>query len=73
MTERMHAIERRTGVVEAFDGESGLGTIVDDTAVRYPFHCVEVADGTRTIKVGTSVGFTVSSRFGRREATAIIG
>ena len=66
-------MQRRVGVVEAFDGGSGLGTIVDDAGVRYPFHCVELADGTRTIEVGTSVGFTVDSRFGRREAPAIVG
>ena len=42
------------------------------TARRYPFHCTAIADGTRTIEVGTAVTFEVRpAGMGRWEATAI--
>ena len=32
------------------------------------FHCVEIADGTRTIEVGTDVEFECMVKFGADEA-----
>ncbi len=46
-----------TGVVTEFDAEVGLGVIVDGDDSRWPFHCTAIADGTRTIEVGTVVRF----------------
>jgi cold shock CspA family protein len=60
-----------TGTVSAFDKESGLGEITNDTAV-YPFHCTAIADGTRDIEVGKAVTFTIAAgHLGRLEAMDI--
>ena len=42
----------RRGIVAAFDAEQGLGTVCGDDGIEYPFHCIEIADGTRTIPAG---------------------
>ena len=59
-----------TGIVVDFDATVGLGVIEAD-GVRYPFHCVEIADGSRDIAVGGGVTFEVLCKFGRYEAAAI--
>jgi CspA family cold shock protein len=59
------------GTVAAFDDPRGLGTITADDGVAYPFHCTQIADGTRTIAVGTAVRFELLPKLGRYEATAI--
>ena len=59
------------GRVDEFDAEVGLGVIVGEDGRRYPFHCVEIADGTRDIAVGTPVRFDVLPKFGRYEAARI--
>ena len=41
------------GTVIAFDDGAGLGTVATADGARYRFHCVEIADGSRTIAVGT--------------------
>jgi cold shock CspA family protein len=46
-----------TGVVTAFDGPRGLGEITAVDGTTYPFHCVAIADGTRSIAVGQAVDF----------------
>lgn len=59
------------GVVTEFDDPRGLGTI-EAGGQAYPFHCTAIADGTRTIEVGTSVAFAVRpGLMGRWEATAV--
>jgi cold shock CspA family protein len=60
------------GEVTAFDDHVGLGEVTaDDGAVR-PFHCTAIADGSRTIAVGTRVTFAaVPGRSGRWEAVQI--
>jgi cold shock CspA family protein len=50
----------RTGVVAVFDDPRGLGTVVDEDGLRYDFHCTAVADGSRTIAVGTPVTFLLA-------------
>lgn len=61
-----------TGTVTEFDAHRGLGTIESDDGHRYPFHCTQVADGTRDIAVGTKVRFeVVAGVLGRREAAAL--
>jgi CspA family cold shock protein len=58
-------------MVRSFDEHIGLGTIVDDDGAEYLFHCVEIADGTRTIDVGTRVVFVPMRKFGKWEAAAV--
>ena len=70
MTERAHDVVH-TGVVSAFDADVGLGTISGGDGVEYPFHCIEIADGSRDIPVGTRVGFDVIPKLGRWEAARI--
>lgn len=57
-----------TGRVTAFDEHVGLGTVTDETGGELLFHCVEIADGSRTIEIGTVVEFDVVAKFGRDEA-----
>ncbi len=58
---------RINGVVADFDDPRGLGHISADGIV-YPFHCVSIADGTRSIAVGDPVSFVALSKLGRHEA-----
>ena len=60
----------RTGTVTEFDADVGLGA-VESEGVSYPFHCVEIADGSRSIDVGTEVTFDLLCKFGRYEAASI--
>jgi len=60
-----------SGVVTEFDDSAGLGTITADDGVHHPFHCTQIADGTRTIAVGASVTFDLIARLGRYEAAEI--
>jgi len=59
-----------TGTVTGFDADVGLGVIEADGA-RYPFHCIEIADGSRDIAVGAVVTFDVLCKLGRYEAASI--
>ena len=59
-----------TGEVTAFDEAKGYGDVrSDDDGRDYFFHCTTIADGSRTIEVGTRVEFeVVAGRLGRWEA-----
>ena len=59
------------GTVTTFDEPKGLGTIMAEDGGLYPFHCTQIADGTRTIAVGQAVRFEILPKLGRYEATAI--
>jgi CspA family cold shock protein len=59
---------RRRGVVVAFDESVGLGEIEVADGTRVPFHCIEIADGSRSIDIGTEVSFDLLAKFGRWEA-----
>jgi cold shock CspA family protein len=61
----------RRGVVAAFDEQSGLGVVATHDGIEHAFHCVEIADGSRTIDVGTEVSFDLLGKFGRWEAANI--
>jgi cold shock CspA family protein len=67
------AVDRaHTGTVTAFDDDRGLGEVADDEGAAWPFHCTAIADGSRTILVGTAVTFDViPGRLGRWEATGL--
>ena len=61
-----------TGVVSEFDEASGLGRVTADDGATYGFHCTQIADGTRTIAVGSRVAFEVVPwHRGRYEAVAL--
>lgn len=61
------------GVVTAFDPERGLGTVVSDAGRELPFHCTAVADGSRSVEVGTAVVFEAApGHLGRYEARALV-
>ena len=63
---------RSEGRVSAFDEHRGLGEITTGDGNVYAFHCTAIADGTRTIAVGTDVQFDlVPGCLGRWEAAAI--
>jgi cold shock CspA family protein len=56
------------GEVTEFDEGRGLGTVTGADGTRYLFHCIEVADGTRTIEIGRPVVFQPLPKFGRIQA-----
>ncbi len=62
------------GTVVDFDVQVGIGTVEVDaqTALRYRFHCTQIADGTRSVEVGARVGFVaVAAHGGVFEAAGI--
>jgi CspA family cold shock protein len=57
-------IEAAGGAGEAVGGAAQAG--------RYPFHCTQIADGSRTVAVGARVSFgLLAGRAGRWEAADI--
>lgn len=61
-----------TGTVTVWDDDRGLGEVTTAEGTVVPLHCVGIADGSRTIEVGTSVTFhLVAGRAGRWEAWAV--
>ena len=62
----------RDGTITDFDESRGLGEVTDETGTVYTFHCVEIADGTRSIAIGTTVRFDVLTKLGRYEAARIV-
>ena len=67
---------RRAGTVVEFDEVVGLG-LVDmpgGGGGRFRFHCTQIADGSRSIPVGTEVTFVViPGRGGEWEAAEVRG
>jgi CspA family cold shock protein len=64
-----------SGTVIEFDDAAGIGRVRDDGApgTERFFHCTAIADGTRTIAVGTRVTYDVRpGHRGQWEAAAII-
>ena len=62
---------RIDGTIVRFDVDSGLGEVAGADGTGYPFHCIEIADGSRDIAVGTEVDFALLPKFGRYEAADI--
>ena len=60
-----------TGTVTAFDESVGLGTITSADGAEHAFHCIEIADRSRSIAVGTAVAFDLLAKLGRYEAARI--
>lgn len=61
----------RIGSVDEFDDARGLGWVLDSAGRRWPFHCVSIVDGTRTIPVGIQVEFELAPRVLRIEAVRV--
>ena len=59
------------GTVTEFDEHRGLGSITSDDGRAFPFQCVAIADGSRSIPAGTAVEFALLPKLGRYEATLI--
>lgn len=60
------------GTVAEFDEHVGLGVVKGEDGTRYPFHCTQIADGTRTIPEGAEVTFEVTAGpLGRWEAARV--
>ena len=60
------------GKVISFDHHVGLG-IIECLGEEIPFHCINIADGTRNIEVGANVTFEKFNHpRGREEAKNII-
>lgn len=61
-----------SGRVMTFDQERGWGTLRAQDGQEHWFHCTAIADGTRTIEVGTAVRFrVVPGLLGRWEASGL--
>jgi len=64
---------RKRGAVTQFDDERGLGEITAADGATYAFHSTAIADGSRTIAVGTAVEFEVTAgHLGRWEASEVV-
>jgi cold shock CspA family protein len=63
----------RLGEVVEFDDERGMGVLRDgDDGSLLPFHCTEIAGGSRTIEAGARVAFLVGAGLlGRTEARSV--
>jgi CspA family cold shock protein len=60
-----------SGRVTAFNREVGLGDVAAADGTVYPFHCIEISDGSRDIAPGTPVTFSLIGKLGRYEAARI--
>jgi cold shock CspA family protein len=70
VTELAHGTAHR-GVVTAYDDAVGLGVVTTADGAEFAFHCIEIANGTRSIDVGTAVSFEPLAKLGRWEASAV--
>jgi cold shock CspA family protein len=63
---------RQKGTVREFDVHRGLGIIESADGELFPFHCIVISDGTRTIEPGREVYFSPYPALGGRiEAVAV--
>jgi cold shock CspA family protein len=62
------------GRIVEFDEHRGIGWIEPQGATEEApvmFHCIEIADGSRSIAQGAEVIYRVRLKLGRREAFAV--
>lgn len=65
----MSSFGEAEGRVVAYDSHAGRGEVETADGRRYPFHCAEIADGSREIDEGAAVTFEVApGLLGRWEA-----
>ena len=55
----------------AFDSARGLGEITDASRRVWPFHCVEITNGSRAVPVDPLVSFLPVTKLGRWEACRV--
>ena len=67
----VHSLRRHTGVVSTFDNAAGLGIVDVDGHGPVTLHCVSIADGSRSIAVGTRVRCRLGERLGSLEALEV--
>lgn len=61
------------GRVASFDPARGLGVVAEDAGDVLDFHATAIADGSRSIDVGTEVSFSVApGHRGRYEARSLV-
>lgn len=64
--------EIRRGRVSTFDEDAGLGTIESASGEIFALHCTAIADGSRTIAVGTQVSYVLTpAHLGRWEPRSV--
>ena len=70
----MPEVRTQRGSVIAFNDAIGFGDVQSNDDQRtYFFHCTQIADGTRTIDIGTTVTFRiVAGHMGRWEAVDVL-
>ena len=62
----------RQGTITEFDAARGWGAVTGVDGVRAEFHCTQIADGSRSIAIGTTVRYRLQpGHLGRWEAAAI--
>ncbi|MCL6094865.1 MAG: hypothetical protein M1519_03405 [Actinobacteria bacterium] len=62
----------RIGTVSSFDDATGLGEVTSLDGVTIPFHCTEIADGSRRIERGRQVAYLIRpGHCGRIEASCL--
>jgi cold shock CspA family protein len=71
MTDPVRVERTIDGEVVAFDAHRGLGSVRCADGETVPFHCVAIADGSRSIEEGAKVRCVRALRFGRREAIVV--
>ena len=60
------------GTVTEFDATRGWGAVTGEDGRRAEFHCTQIADGSRSIVVGTAVRYRLApGHLGRWEAASI--
>lgn len=72
MGDRGTLVAPHLGAILAFDEARGIGTVRGDDGATLGFHCTQIADGSRTIRVGTRVRYELAaSPLGVWEATGV--
>ena len=65
-------MNQASGIVTAFDESLAFGEVRTQSGRTLFFHCTQIADGSRSIAVGTHVVFhVVAGRMGRWEAAEV--
>jgi cold shock CspA family protein len=61
-----------TGVIESFDERRGDGLLRGEDGVGFYFHCVAIADGSRSITPGVRAeGLRAVGRLGHDEVVSV--